>query len=151
MTDYTHLYNEPPRVKRLHPNAQLPTHAHDLDAGFDLYADKETTAEPGETAMVPTGVAVAIPPGQVGDVRSRSGLARRGIVVANSPGTIDPGYTGEIMVLLRNTTQHPHTLNRGDRIAQLVITYTNTQPLKEVDELDHTTPRGTSGFGSTGH
>ena len=149
MTDYTALYNEPPKVKRLHPNAMLPTRAHDHDAGWDLHALEHDRLQPGETRMIRTGIAIAVPVGQVGDVRSRSGLASRNITVTNSPGTIDPGYTGEVKVLLSNRTARHFTINPGDRIAQLVFTYTNTQPLQVVDELD-ASERGEAGFGSTG-
>lgn len=137
------------RVKRLHPDAQLPTRAHDLDAGFDIHALETTSVQPGETKAVRTGIAIGVPAGQVGDVRSRSGLASRNIIVANSPGTIDPGFVGEVKVLLRNTGAHTYTAHPGDRIAQLVLTYTNTHPLIEVDQLDQT-ERGEGGFGSTG-
>ena len=149
MTDYTALYNEAPKVKRLHPNAMLPTRAHDQDAGWDLHALEHDRIQPGETRMIRTGIAIAVPVGQVGDVRSRSSLASRNITVANSPGTIDPGYTGEVKVLLSNRTAKRFTINPGDRIAQLVFTYTNTQPLELVDELEDS-ERGEGGFGSTG-
>lgn len=149
MTDYTQLYNEAPKVKRLHPNATLPTRAHKDDAGWDLHALEHDQLQPGETRMIRTGIAIAVPVGQVGDVRSRSGLASRNITVTNSPGTIDPGYTGEIKVLLSNRTAKRFTIKPGDRIAQLVFTYTNTQPLVEVEHLD-ATERGEAGFGSTG-
>ena len=149
MTDYTDLYNEPPKVKRVHPNATLPTRAHEHDAGWDLHALEHDRLQPGETRMIRTGIAIAVPVGQVGDVRSRSGLASRNITVTNSPGTIDPGYRGEVKVLLSNRTRRRFTINPGDRIAQLVFTYTNTQPLQVVDELDQT-DRGEAGFGSTG-
>ena len=149
MTDYTDLYNEAPKVKRVHPNATLPTRAHEHDAGWDLHALEHDRLQPGETRMIRTGIAIAVPVGQVGDVRSRSGLASRNITVTNSPGTIDPGYRGEVKVLLSNRTRRRFTINPGDRIAQLVFTYTNTQPLQVVDELDQT-DRGEAGFGSTG-
>ncbi len=149
MTDYRPLYDEAPRVKRLHPNATLPTRAHDQDAGWDLHALEHDRLQPGETRMIRTGIAVAVPVGQVGDVRSRSSLASGNITVTNSPGTIDPGYTGEVKVLLSNRTRRRFTIEPGDRIAQLVFTYTNTQPLQVVDELD-ASERGEGGFGSTG-
>ena len=149
MTDYRTLYDEPPKVKRLHPNAMLPTRAHDHDAGWDLHALEHDLLQPGETRMIRTGIAIAVPVGQVGDVRSRSGLASRNVTVANSPGTIDPGYTGELIVMLHNRGRDRLNVHKGDRIAQLVFTYTNTQPLQLVDELDPT-ERGTNGFGSTG-
>ena len=149
MTDYRPLYDEAPKVKRLHPNATLPTRAHEHDAGWDLHALEHDRLQPGETRMIRTGIAVAVPVGQVGDVRSRSGLASRNITVTNSPGTIDPGYRGEVKVLLSNRTRRRFTINPGDRIAQLVFTYTNTQPLVVVDEID-ASERGEAGFGSTG-
>lgn len=149
MTDYTALYNEAPRVKRLHPDAIIPTRAHDLDAGFDLYAHTPATVGPGCIVKIPTGVAIGVPPGQVGDIRPRSGMAMRGITVANSPGTVDAGFTGELIVLLHNHGRDLLNVHKGDRIAQIVFTYTNTQPLVEVDDLG-TTERGTNGFGSTG-
>lgn len=149
MTDYSNLYNKPPMVKRLHPNATLPTRAHDQDAGWDLHALEHDRLQPGETRMIRTGIAIAVPVGQVGDVRSRSSLASRNITVTNSPGTIDPGYTGEVKVLLSNRTAKRFTIDPGDRIAQLVFTYTNTQPLVEVEHLGGS-ERGEAGFGSTG-
>lgn len=149
MTDYIPLYNEPPRVKLLHPDARIPTRAHDQDAGFDLYAIEPATVGPGCIVKVRTGIAIGVPPGQVGDIRPRSGLASRGVTVANSPGTIDPGYSGEVIVMLHNRGRDLLNVHKGDRIAQLVFTYTNTQPLQVVDELD-TTERGSDGFGSTG-
>ena len=149
MTDYTSLYNEPPKVKRLHPDATLPTRAHEHDAGWDLYALEGAQLGPGCIKKIRTGVAVGVPVGQVGDVRPRSGLASAGITVANSPGTVDAGYTGEVKVLLTNRTHKRFIISPGDRIAQLVFTYINTQPLVEVDELD-ATERGEGGFGSTG-
>ena len=138
-----------PLVKRLTQNAILPTRAHDKDAGWDLHALEDSVLHPGETARIRTGIAVAIPAGQVGDVRSRSGMAAKNITVANSPGTIDPGYTGELIVLLCNQTARKFEISPGDRIAQLVIVHTNTSPMVEVDSFDRT-ERGSHGFGSTG-
>ena len=149
MTDYTALYNEAPRVKRLHPDAIIPTRAHDLDAGFDIHTLEKGDLAPGHIARIRTGIAIGVPAGQVGDIRPRSGMAASGITVANSPGTIDPGYSGELIVMLHNRGRDRLNVHKGDRIAQLVFTYTNTQPLVEVDDLG-TTERGTNGFGSTG-
>lgn len=149
MTDYTALYNEAPRVKRIHPDAIIPTRAHDLDAGFDLYALEKGDLAPGHIARIRTGIAIGVPAGQVGDIRPRSGMAASGITVANSPGTIDPGYNGELIVMLINHGKNHLLWEAGGRIAQLVITYINTQPLVEVDELEDS-ERGTNGFGSTG-
>lgn len=150
MTEMRSLSDEPLRVKRLHPNAQLPTRAHTLDAGFDIHALEKGDLAPGHIARIRTGIAIGVPPGQVGDIRPRSGMAAAGITVANSPGTIDPGYTGELIVMLINHGQNHLVWEAGDRIAQLVLTYTNTQPLVEVDELGGS-ERGKGGFGSTGH
>ena len=147
--DYTQLHNEPPRVKRLHPDATLPTRAHEHDAGWDLHALEHDQLQPGETRKIRTGIAVGVPVGQVGDVRSRSGLAARNIIVANSPGTVDPGYTGEVKVLMTNRTHKRFIISPGDRIAQLVFIYTNTRPIVEVDDLGDS-DRGEAGFGSTG-
>lgn len=138
-----------PLVKRLTRDAMLPTRAHDDDAGWDLHALENYVLHPGETARIRTGIAVAIPAGQVGDVRSRSGLAAKNITVANSPGTIDPGYTGEVIVLLRNHTARRFEISPGDRIAQLVIVHINTEAFTEVSSFDET-ERGSNGFGSTG-
>lgn len=149
MTAYKNLYDEAPKVMRVHREAMLPTRAHAEDAGWDLHALEHDRVETGETRMIRTGIAIAVPVGQVVDVRSRSGLSTKNVTVANSPDTIDPGYTGEVKVLLRNLSHKPYDIKPGDRIAQLVFTYTNTQPLQEVDDLDPS-ERGTSGFGSTG-
>lgn len=138
-----------PKVMRLTTTSTVPARAHDGDAGLDLHADEDVTIVPGATVKVGTGVAIGVPYGQSGDVRSRSGLASRGIVVANAPGTIDHGYTGEVCVLLHNQGRRTYRVERGDRIAQLVFTYINTAPLREVDTLDKS-ERGGAGFGSTG-
>lgn len=149
MADYSTIYNEMPKITRLDTHATIPTRAHKDDAGWDLHALEHDQVQPGETRMIRTGIAIAVPVGQCGDVRSRSGLASRGITVANSPGTIDSGYRGEVKVLLKNSTTKTFTIGPGDRIAQLVFTYTNIQPLMVVDQLDQT-ERGENGFGSTG-
>jgi len=100
--------------------------------------------------MVPTGIAVALPPGHEGQVRPRSGLAaRHGITVTNAPGTIDEDYRGEIKVLLVNLGDEPYTLESGERVAQLVVAPITRVSIREVEELDET-PRGAGGFGSTG-
>lgn len=141
------------RLARLDPDLPLPAQAHAHDAGYDLSAriDAELAAGGGR-ALVPTGIAVAIPPGYAGLVLPRSGLAfRHGVTCLNTPGLIDPQYRGELKVLLVNTDPHvPYTIRRGDRIAQLVITAVETEiKWVEVDQLDDTT-RDTFGFGSTG-
>jgi dUTP pyrophosphatase len=137
-------------VVRLHPQAVLPTYAHDGDAGLDLTAVETRTLHPGERAAVGTGLAVAVPPGWVGLVHPRSGRAlREGLTVANAPGTIDAGYRGELKVILVNLGDAPVAITPGDRIAQLVLQRVGAARVVEVDTLEATS-RGEGGFGSTG-
>jgi dUTP pyrophosphatase len=138
-------------VKALDPDLPLPRYAHPGDAGLDLYARESVTLKPGERALVPTGVALAIPVGHVGLVHPRSGLAaRHGVTLVNAPGTVDAGYRGEVKVVLANTDLHePVALERGARIAQLVIQRVEAVEVVAVDELPDTA-RGAGGFGSTG-
>jgi dUTP pyrophosphatase len=138
-------------VKRLHPDVPLPRYARASDAGLDLHAAARVVIEPGGRALVPTGLAIAIPPGFAGLVLPRSGLAlRHGVTVLNAPGLIDAGYRGEVQVLLVNhDPATPVTLERGERIAQLVIQAVAHVDLVEVRELSPS-ERGTGGFGSTG-
>ncbi len=139
-------------ITRLDPNAVLPSQAHDDDAGYDLCAGTDVTIAPsGGRALVPTGLAVAIPSGFAGLVLPRSGLAlKHGVTVLNAPGLIDAQYRGELKVLLVNTDPStPYEINRGDRVAQLVIqavTYVEWQLVNTLDD----TARDTFGFGSTG-
>jgi len=140
------------RVARLDPSAPLPVQAHEHDAGYDLAARVEVVLEAGGgRALVPTGLAIAIPPGHAGLVLPRSGLAlRHGVTCLNTPGLIDSQYRGELKVLLVNTDpQVAYTVHPGDRIAQLVITAVAAVDWVEVATLDGTT-RDTFGFGSTG-
>jgi dUTP pyrophosphatase len=139
------------RVRRLDPGAKLPLRAHDDDAGYDLHALEPARIEPGARAMVRTGIAIALAPGQAGLVLARSGLAaRHGIALVNAPGLIDAGYRGELKVLLLNTDREtPFELAAGERIAQLVIVAVATPQVVEVDELGDTA-RGEGGFGSSG-
>ena len=138
-------------VRRLHPNARLPTRAYDGDAGLDLHAAEELELGPGERASVRTGIAVEIPGGQAGLVLPRSGLAaRHGITLVNAPGLIDAGYRGEIQVLLLNTdTRATFSVSPGDRIAQLVLVRVESPEVAEVPELA-ASERGAGGFGSSG-
>jgi dUTP pyrophosphatase len=143
---------DPVRVPVLRVDAALPlpAYARPDDAGLDLHAAEEVTLAPGARALVPTGVALAIPPGLAGLVLPRSGLAlRHGVTVLNTPGLIDAGYRGEIKVLLVNLGQAAVTLARGDRIAQLVVQPVERVALAPVSELPPTA-RGAGGFGSTG-
>jgi dUTP pyrophosphatase len=139
-------------VRRLHEAALLPSHAYDGDAGVDLAACEGVTLEPGERALVGTGIAVEIPEGFAGFVQPRSGLAaRHGISVVNSPGLIDSGYRGEISVVLLNTDRTASfTVEPGMRIAQLVVAPIASVRLVEVEELA-TSERGARGFGSSAH
>ncbi|GAA5028767.1 hypothetical protein GCM10023258_24630 [Terrabacter aeriphilus] len=139
------------RVRRLDPDLPLPGYAHPGDAGADLCSSTEVTIAPGERALVPTGLAIALPPGHAGFVHPRSGLAaRHGISIVNAPGTVDEGYRGEILVNLVNLDpREPFTVHRGDRIAQLVVQRVEQVAFLEVDSLDATS-RGDTGHGSTG-
>jgi dUTP pyrophosphatase len=139
------------RVRRLDLGLPLPSYAHPGDAGLDLLAREDVTLAPGERAVVPTGVAIAVPPGCVGLVHPRSGLAaRHGVTLVNAPGTIDAGYRGEVKVILINLdSAEPVHLARGDRIAQLVVQRVEAVRVQEVGDLDDTA-RGQDGFGSTG-
>ncbi len=139
------------RVVRLDPDLPLPSYAHPGDAGADLVTAVDVSLAPGERAMVPTGIAMALPDGYVALVHPRSGLAaRHGLSIVNTPGTIDAGYRGEIKVLLVN--HDPSTsieLARGDRIAQLVVQRFERAGFVEVEELP-ASARGAGGYGSTG-
>jgi len=139
------------RVRRLDPDLPLPAYAHPGDAGLDLCAAQDVELAPGERAVVPTGLAIAVPDGHVGLVHPRSGLAaRHGLSVVNAPGTIDAGYRGEVKVVLVNLDpSEPIRLARGARIAQLLVQRVQRATVVEVDDLD-VTARGDAGFGSTG-
>jgi dUTP pyrophosphatase len=132
------------------PAAIPPSRAHDGDAGYDLHAAEPVTLGPGERAVVPTGIAVAVPDGHAGLVLPRSGLAvRHGIALVNAPGLIDSGYRGELRVLLLNTDrENAFDVEPGDRIAQLVLVKVEGPELEEAEELDETMRGG--GFGSSG-
>jgi dUTP diphosphatase len=137
-------------VRRLRPDAQLPARAYSDDAGMDLTACERVELPPGERALVPTGVAVAIPEGYAGYVQPRSGLAaRHGISIVNTPGLVDSGYRGEVLVNLVNTDpRETFVVEPGMRIAQLVILRIPEVEIVEVEELP-TSERGVKGFGST--
>lgn len=142
----------PLQVKRLRPDAVLPRYMSELAAGLDLAAalDAPVVIAVGGRAAVPTGIAVAIAPGFEGQVRPRSGLARRaGVTVLNAPGTIDADYRGEVVVLLVNLGDQPVAIEPGERIAQLVIAPVARAEVEEVSELEPSA-RGAGGFGSTG-
>ena len=139
------------QVRRLDPDLPLPAYAHPGDAGADLVAAADVRLAPGERKLVPTGVAVALPPGYVGLVHPRSGLAARlGVTVLNAPGTVDAGYRGEIFVnLVNHDPAQTVKITRGDRIAQLLLQRVERAVFHVVDELTDTA-RGAGGHGSTG-
>ena len=138
-------------VTRLDPDVPLPAYAHPGDAGCDLVTTVDVVLQPGERALVPTGIALALPEGYGAFVHPRSGLAaHHGVGVVNSPGTIDAGYRGEVSVLLVNLDPaEPIELRRGDRVAQLVFQRVEQAAFAEVEVLPDTA-RGVGGYGSTG-
>lgn len=137
-------------VKKLSKNAKLPAYGSEYAAGADLYAAEPVCIAPGETAFVHTGIAVELPAGTVGLVYARSGLAcKQDLAPANKVGVIDCDYRGEVMVALHNHGRETRSVERGDRIAQLVIAPYYTAQFAEAGELSETV-RGAGGFGSTG-
>jgi dUTP pyrophosphatase len=137
-------------VFRVDAGLPLPAYARPGDAGLDLYAAVAITLAPGARGLVPTGIALAIPPGFAGFVLPRSGLAlRHGVTLLNTPGLIDSGYRGEVKVLLVNHGAAPVSLDRGERVAQLVVQRVEHVTLAAVAELPESA-RGAGGFGSTG-
>lgn len=140
------------RVKKLKPNAKLPTYGSAEAAGADLYAclDEAVMIQPGESAFIPTGLAMEIPKGCAGLIYARSGLAcKRGLAPANKVGVVDSDYRGEFMIVLHNHGTQPQTIANGERIAQLIITPVLTPAYCEAEELSDT-QRAAGGFGSTG-
>ena len=140
------------RVKKLHPEAILPTYGTEEAAGADLYACLEApvTIQPGQSAFVPTGLAPEVPKGCAGLIYARSGMAcKRGLAPANKVGVIDSDYRGEIRVVLLNHGQQEQIVQSGERIAQLIITPVLTPAYAETEDLTET-DRGAGGFGSTG-
>jgi len=139
------------KFELLDRDMQAPARGTAGSAGVDLRARHRGTLQPGERALVPTGIKVAVPEGHVGDLRPRSGTAfRNGVTVLNAPGTIDSDYRGEVAALLINHGAEPFTWNRGDRIAQFVVVKADMSEWEEVEELTDDTDRGAGGFGSTG-
>ncbi len=142
----------PVKIKKLKEDATVPKYGSDQAAGADLYAcmEEAVTIEPGETFLVPTGVAMEIPEGYVGLIYARSGLATKaGLAPANKVGVIDSDYRGEIMVALHNHSTKPAAVSSEERVAQIVIAPYVAAAFEEVDELG-STDRGAGGFGSTG-
>jgi dUTP pyrophosphatase len=139
------------KILKSRPDAVLPAYAHGPaeDAGMDLHAVEEVTLSPGVARLVPTGLTLELPPGYEGQVRPRSGLAlKHSITIPNAPGTIDPGYRGEVRVILLNLGAAPYTVHAGDRIAQLIVARYEAVEWDEGDLAD--SARGAGGFGSSG-
>ena len=138
------------KFRRIDPSAELPTYAHPGDAGMDIRSIEELSIAPGSRALVHTGLVMMLPPGYEAQVRPRSGLAlKNGVTVLNTPGTIDEGYRGEIGVILANFGTEPFKVERGAKIAQIVIAPCTRASIVECETVDDTA-RGTGGFGSTG-
>ena len=139
------------KVKKLAADAVLPHYAHPGDAGLDLFANEHAEVVPGESRMIKTGIALELPPRTEAQVRPRSGLAAKNqITVLNAPGTIDEGYRGEVCVILINHGKKPFVVERGMKIAQMVVQPVLTVEVVEAAELSDTA-RSTGGFGSTGN
>lgn len=139
------------RIQKLRPDAFLPEYAHgpDEDAGMDLRAVEDVVLEPGVPRAVATGLAIELPPGYEAQVRPRSGLAlKHGITLPNAPATIDPGYRGEIKVILLNLGRESYRVHVGDRIAQMVIA--RYERIEWEEGMLNNSRRGTGGFGSSG-
>ncbi|HXG31791.1 MAG TPA: dUTP diphosphatase [Bryobacteraceae bacterium] len=139
------------RIRRLRPDAVVPAYAHgpDADAGMDLCAVEDVELQPHVPALVPTGLAIELPPGFEAQVRPRSGMAlNHAVILPNSPGTIDPGYRGEIRVILLNLGREPYHVRKGDRIAQLVVA--RYESVEWVEGELGESARGAAGFGSSG-
>lgn len=138
-------------IKRLDPSVELPSYAYEGDAGLDLRANEDVVIEPYQRVLISTGLAIAIPNGYAGFVQPRSGMAlKQGLSIANTPGLIDAHYRGELKVIAVNLdSENAIHIERGERIAQLVIQKVPVVHLVEVDELDET-DRGCGGFGSSG-
>ncbi|MBS3097218.1 dUTP diphosphatase [Candidatus Woesearchaeota archaeon] len=139
------------KVKKIKDNAIIPSYAHDGDAGVDLYSTEDYLLKPGERVLVSTGIKIAIPKGYEAQTRPKSGLAlNKGLSIANTPGTIDSGYRGEVGVIAINLGKEDIKIDKGKKIAQMVFNKIEEAEFEEVDELDNT-KRGEGGFGSTGH
>ena len=138
------------RFKRVHPDASLPAYAHPGDAGMDVRSVEDVELAPGSRALVHTGLVMILPAGWEAQVRPRSGLAlKHGVTVLNTPGTIDAGYRGEVGVILINLGTEPFVVEKGMKIAQIVVSPVAQAEVVEVTSVDET-DRGAGGFGSTG-
>lgn len=138
------------KFKKLNEEVTLPNYAHPEDAGMDIFSAEEKTIEAGKWALVKTGFSMELPSGYEAQVRSKSGLSlKSGIIVLNSPGTIDENYRGEVGVILMNVSQVDYKIEKNQKIAQMVINKVEHLKVEEVEDLS-STARGAGGFGSTG-
>lgn len=138
------------KVKKLHPDAILPSYAHHGDAGMDVFAVEGQVINPLERKLLSTGLSFELPVGYEMQIRPKSGIAlKAGVTILNTPGTLDSGYRGELKVLLINTSRDPYEVKKGDKIAQIVIARYEEANMLEISELSDTS-RGAGGFGSTG-
>lgn len=138
------------QVKKLHKDAVIPQYQHRADAGFDLFTVEDISISPGSTAILPTGLAFAIPDGYEMQIRMRSGSSlKTPLIVPNAPGTIDAGYRGEVGIIVRNVGPKEYTVKKGERIAQAVLNKVEQATFELTENLPDTT-RGSGGFGSTG-
>ena len=136
------------RIKKLHPEAKLPTYANPGDAGMDMYAIARQVIEPGQTTLVSTGIAMELPVGSVGLIWDKSGIATKH-AMKTLAGVVDEGYRGEIKVGLINLSQKAYTIEPGDKVAQMLVQLVHQPEIEEISELSET-QRGDGGFGSSG-
>ncbi len=138
------------KVQRIEADAKMPCYAHPGDSGMDLFSAEDAVLQPGERKLVRAGIKISLPNGFEAQVRPKSGIAiNNGVTVLNTPGTIDSCYRGEVQVILINLGKEPFKIEKGKKIAQLVIAKVEEAKVKEVDELDETS-RSDGSFGSTG-
>lgn len=138
------------KIKKIDDSAIIPNYAHNTDSGMDLYSIEDKIIRPGETALIKTGLKIELPQNTEAQIRPKSGIAlKNSVTVLNTPGTIDEGYTGEIQVILINHGERVYKVNKGEKIAQMVIMPVIRVQVEEVNELQETS-RGLGGFGSTG-
>ncbi len=139
------------KIKKIKDNAVIPSYAHDGDAGVDIYSAEDYLLKPGDRVLVSTGIKIAVPKGYEAQTRPKSGLAlKQGLSIANTPGTIDSGYRGEVGIIAINLGKEDIKIEKGKKVAQMVFNKVEEVKFEEVEELDNT-KRGDGGFGSTGH
>ena len=138
------------KIKKINDSAIIPNYAHNTDSGMDLYSIEDKIIRPNETALIKTGLKIELPQNTEAQIRPKSGIAlKHSVTVLNTPGTIDEGYTGEIQVILINHGERLYKVNKGEKIAQMVIMPVIRVQVEQVNELVETS-RGLGGFGSTG-